>query len=39
MCERKININIARNRELINSLDRKKNQPLIRKYSLIPFDN
>ena len=38
-CERKINMNIAKNPELINSLDRKKNHTLIRKYSQIPFNN
>ena len=37
MCERKINMNIARNPHLINSLDRNKNHPLIRKYLHIPF--
>ena len=39
MCERKININFARNPHLINSLDRNKNQPLKRKYSDIPFNH
>ena len=39
MCEREININIAENPLLINSLDRNKNHPLIRKYSHIPFIN
>ena len=39
MCERKINMNIAKNPQLINSLDRNKNHPLIRKYSHIPFKN
>ena len=39
MCERKINWNIGRNPQLINSLDRNKNCPLIRKYSHIPFKN
>ena len=39
MCERKINFNIAKNPHLINVLDRKKNHPLIRKYSHIPFNN
>ena len=33
MCERKKNMNFARNPQLINSLDRNKNHPLIRKYS------
>ena len=36
MCERKINMHIARNPHLRNSLDRNKNHPLIRKYSHIP---
>ena len=35
MLERRINFNIARNPRLINSLDRNKNHPLIRKYSHI----
>ena len=39
MCERKIIMNIARNPELLNSLDRKENHPLIRKYSHMPFNN
>ena len=39
MCERKINMIIAKNPQLINSLDRNKNHPLIRKYSHIPFNN
>ena len=39
MCERKINMNIAKNPHLINSLDRNKNHPLIRKYLHIPFKN
>ena len=37
-CERKINLNSAENPQLINSLDRNKNHPLIRKYSLIPHN-
>ena len=37
MIERRINIIIAKNPELINSLDRNKNHPLIRKYSHIPL--
>ena len=37
MCERKINIIIARNPHLLNYLDRNKNHPLIRKYLHIPF--
>ena len=39
MCERKINMNFARNPPLINSLDRNKNHLLIRKYLHIPFQN
>ena len=39
MCERKINMNVARNPHLINLLDRNKNHPLIRNYSHIPFKN
>ena len=39
MCERKIIMNIARNPELINSLDGNKTHSLIRKYSHIPFKN
>ena len=35
MLERRINFIIARNPRLINSLDRTKNHPLIRKYSHI----
>ena len=35
MLERRINIIIARNPQLINSLYRNKNHPLIRKYSHI----
>ena len=38
MCERKINLKVARNPQLINSLDRNKNHPLIRKFSHIPFN-
>ena len=37
--ERKIKMNIAGNPQLINSLDRNKNHPLIRNYLHIPFDN
>ena len=33
MVERRMNIIIAKNPSLINSLDRSKNHPLIRKYS------
>ena len=39
MCERKINMNIAKNLHLINSLDRNKNHPPIRKYLHIPPNN
>ena len=39
MGERQINFNIARNPGLINTLDRTKNHPLIRKFSHIPFNN
>ena len=37
MCQRKINMNIARTPHLINSLDRNQNDPLIRKYLHKPF--
>ena len=37
MVERRININFAKNPELINSLDRNKNHPLIRNYSHTPL--
>ena len=36
MCERKINMNIARNPQLVNLLDRNENHPLIGKYSHFP---
>ena len=39
MCERKINMFIAENPQLINSLDPNANQPLIRKHFHIPFNN
>ena len=39
MCEKKINFNIAKNPHLINSLDRNKNHPPIRKYSHISFNS
>ena len=39
MCERHIIMNIDKNPELINSLDRNKNHPFIRNYSHIPFNN
>ena len=35
MLERRINMIRAKNPQLINSLDRNKNHPLIRKYSHI----
>ena len=35
MLERRINMIFAKNPKLINSLDRTKNHPLIRKYSHI----
>ena len=35
MLERRINMIIAKNPQLINSLDRNKNHPLIRNYSHI----
>ena len=39
MAERRIIFNIAKNPHLINTLDRTKNRPLIRKDSYIPFNN
>ena len=39
MCERKMNMNIARNPELINSLDRNKNHPLMRNNLHDPLNN
>ena len=39
ICERKIDMYIARNPQLINSLDRNINHPLIKNYTLIPFNN
>ena len=39
MCETRLDLIIAKNPHLINSLDRSKNHPLIRKYSHIPFNN
>ena len=39
MCERKINRNNATNTQLIKSLDRNKNQPLIGKFLHISFIN
>ena len=38
MVERRMNFIIATNPKLINTLDRNKNHPLIRKYSHIPFN-
>ena len=38
MCERKINMKIAKNTKLLNSLDRNKSQRLIRKNSHITFN-
>ena len=38
MLEWKLNEKLARNKRLINSLNRFDNHPLIRKYSHIPFD-
>ena len=37
MLERRINMIIAKNLQLMNCLDRNKNHPIIRKYSHIPF--
>ena len=39
MVERRLNIYVAKNPELINSFDRTKNHPLIRKYSHLLFNN
>ena len=39
MVERRISFIIAKNPQLINSLDCNKNHLLIRKYSHIPFKN
>ena len=39
MRERRLNLIIAKNPHLINSLDRSKNHPLIRKNFHIPFNN
>ena len=38
MVELNLNMSIATNPDLINSLDRKINHSLIRKYSNIPFN-
>ena len=37
--ERRINFIISKGPQLINALNRNKNQPLIRKYNYIPFKN
>ena len=39
MVERQINFNVAKNPDLINTLDRTKSHPLIRNYSHIPCNN
>ena len=39
LVERRINFNLAKNPSLMNSLDRYKNHPLIRKHSHVPFNN
>ena len=39
MVEKQINFIIAKKPHLINTLDRTKNHPLIRKFSNIPFNN
>ena len=39
MCERSINMIIAKNPQLLNALDRSKNGTLIKIYSHIPFNN
>ena len=39
MLERRINMIIAKNPQLINLFNRNKNHPLLRKYSHIPFNN
>ena len=39
ICERQINLIIAKNPHLKNSLNRNKNLSLIRKKSYITFDN
>ena len=35
----KLNMTNVKNLQFINSLDRNKNHPLIRKYSHIPFND
>ena len=37
MVERRLNMIIAKNPQLIKSFERNRNQPWIRKYSHIPF--
>ena len=39
MVEMRININFAENPELINLIERNKNDPLVRKFSHISFKN
>ena len=39
MVERRININIAKNTSLLNSIDRNRNHSLVRNYSHITFNN
>ena len=39
MCELQKKLNVAKNPQLVNPIDRNKNHPLIRKYSHIPFNN
>ena len=39
MREIKMKITIAKNPQLINSLDRNKNHPLVKRYSSTPFNN
>ena len=39
LCQKKANMDIARDPHLINSLNRNKNHPLIRKYLHIPINN
>ena len=39
MLERRINMVIAKNPQLSNSLNRNKNSRIIRKYSHTPFNN
>ena len=39
MCQLQIKLHVARNPQLINSLNRNKNHLSIKKYSHIPFNN